>query len=354
MSAKFLLSSTGQATPQITTLAERIWEASFGAGTDMFGRGSPLQLRLGTDLAELSVDAKASLAAPTYEERNSMIQCGAALFHLKLALQRVGHLGQLQLFPDLDQLSIVARISCEFKPEAHGANSVTTEGRSESQRESAPAGEALVSDRILAKLTAAGASRKAWLDFSQSEPSRKRLCEIGASEERPPRNGSGHDDGFTSQRTPTGARSIGALRSALVHLRVPQIASLLLGSPARTPDSPKNKESNGVEKPEDMVALAVLKTKTDDKYGWLAAGEVIARVRSEAQTLNVSSHVFGEAFRETQTRQELRNIIGRKGFVQAIIGFGSKSASCTANLTTSLPEPSVAFARKPDIPARMS
>ena len=80
-----------------------------------------------------------------------------------------------------------------------------------------------------------------------------------------------------------------------------------------------------------MAALAVLKTKTDDRYGWLAAGEVLAQVQLEAARLNVSSHVFCQAFRARQTRQELRNIIGRKGFAQAIVGFGSQTVSPILN-----------------------
>jgi hypothetical protein len=92
-----------------------------------------------------------------------------------------------------------------------------------------------------------------------------------------------------------------------------------------------------------MGSLAVVKTKTDDRFGWLAAGEIMVRARLEAQTLGVSCQVFDQAFCERRPRQELRNIIGRKGFVQAILGFGSQSVTgATASASPSPMQPPAA------------
>jgi hypothetical protein len=322
MSARSLLNSTGQAAPSGDPLLAQVWDASFRAGSDAFAQEVPLQLRLRAGLAELSVNLQDGSHPHALDERESLLQCGAALFHLKLALRRFGRLGQLELFPDLDQLSLVARVSGEFDGMLDTAKSVLIKGLSRTQSEAACAGEVAVSAQILAQLCAAGSSAKAWLAFSQCEASRKRLCEMEAVKRPSPGSGIGQADEDTSRTTPPGATPFGALRSAWVHLRASPMASRLLGPSGRTPASPKTRESMSVERPQNMVALAVLKTKTDDPYGWLAAGEILAQVQLEAAKLNVFSHVFYQAFQARQARQELRNIIGRKGFVQAIVGFG--------------------------------
>jgi hypothetical protein len=59
--------------------------------------------------------------------------------------------------------------------------------------------------------------------------------------------------------------------------------------------------------------------------------------------------IFARAFHEKQAREELRNVIGRKGFVQAILGFGSQPASSTANPTASLAQPRASTPPTPDI-----
>jgi hypothetical protein len=192
--------------------------------------------------------------------------------------------------------------------------------------------EAPVSNQILARLAMVGTNGRAWLDFSQSGLSRQQLCDIETS------NHSCEED--LPQTAATGPRLREALTEALGFFGIGRIGSLLLGTPTRNPivDS-TDKAPDGVKAIHEMGSLAVLKTKTDDRFGWLTAGEVMERARLEAQTLGVSSQVFDQAFQERRPRQELRNIIGRKGFVQAIIGFGSRSLTDPAFASPSSTQP---------------
>jgi hypothetical protein len=76
---------------------------------------------------------------------------------------------------------------------------------------------------------------------------------------------------------------------------------------------------------EDMAALAVLKTKTDDKPGWLAAGLIRAYVQLYALASGAPVCFYDQAFQRRFLREELRTTVGRKGFVQTIVGLGSRS-----------------------------
>jgi hypothetical protein len=67
--------------------------------------------------------------------------------------------------------------------------------------------------------------------------------------------------------------------------------------------------------------LAVVKTKTDDKYGWLAAGQTMARAVLQAQAWGLPWAFFHQV-RRREAREALRLGIGQKGFAQVILRFG--------------------------------
>jgi hypothetical protein len=323
MSAKISAKSAEWTELKTRPELQRIWEASeFKTKAGGLVKGSPVQVRLRAGMAELSVNTQGGSQARFLDDRDLGIQCGEALFHLKLALQRFGRMGQVQLFPDLDDLSLVARIPCEFSSDANALESLAIEELFQDQREFISISEAPVCNQVLARLAMVGSNGRAWLDFSQSGLSRQQLCDIETS--------SHSCEESLPQAAATGPRLREAITDALGFLGVGRIGSLLLGPPTRNPTVDSTYQApNGAKTIYEMASLAVLKTKTDDRYGWLAAGEVMVRARLEAQTLGVSSQVFGQAFRERRSRQELRNIIGPKGYVQAIIGFGSHSITDT-------------------------
>jgi hypothetical protein len=283
-------------------------------------QGPPVQVRLPAGLAELSVNTQGDIEAQLPNDRDLLIQCGEALFHLRLVLQRFGRMGQVQLFPDLDQLSLVARIPYEFNGDTTVLESLAMDELFRERPESMPPGEAAVSNQVLARLAMVGTNGRAWLDFSQSGLSRQQLCDIEKSS-RP------REETWPPPAA-TGPRLREAITGALSFLGVSRIGSLLPGSPTGNPAMDSARRATGRSKTiYEMGSLAVVKTKTDDRFGWLAAGELMVRARLEAKILGVSCQVFDQAFHERRPRQELRNIIGRKGFVQAILGFGSQSVT---------------------------
>jgi hypothetical protein len=294
------------------------WEAAeFKTKASSLVQGPPVQVRLLAGMAELSVNTPGSSETWLLDDRDLLIQCGEALFHLKLVLQRFGRIGQVQLFPNLDHLSLVAKIPCEFNCDTKVLESLAMSELFRHRHEFISLAETPVSNQVLARLAMVGTNGRAWLDFSQSGLSRQQLCDVETSShscEEP-----------LPQATATGPSLRQTITEALGFFGVGRLGSLLLGPATRNPTAePTPKAPDGVKAIYEMASLAVLKTKTDDRYGWLAAGEVMERARLEAQTLGVSSQVFGQAFHERRPRQELRNIIGRKGFVQSIIGFGSR------------------------------
>ena len=259
----------------------------------------PWKFRITDRCVELFAEDGAFSRIVDPDGRETMLRCGAALQSLKLALKRQGCLGRVELFPALDQAALVARV--------HGG---TLGARDEQERmlfsamtpvDFSPVGNLPVPEAPLSLISNVVVGERAWLEVAQSESSRSRLLEAARAGERWRAQESGircevdpawSDTGFRKSRRKSDAR-----------LRV------------SVQDSPATGEV--IDVPESGV-FGVVKTKTDDKHGWVAAGQAIALLILTARTLGVCCTFFNRALRKAAEREELRTGIGHKGFAQAI------------------------------------
>jgi len=246
-------------------------------------------------------------ARPVYpDEHASVVDSGAALMYLKLALKHHGCFGRVALFPDLDDPELVARVhlgSCvERNSEERLLFAAMSEGRGN--------GETPVSETMLAALHQAVAGERGWLDVARSEMSRRRLVEISLGDrsfwpnfDRVPARPPGASAGGICWRWPrrlfvSGGRNLESRNPSIEPLRQASV---------------------------EAATLAVVKTKTDDKYGWLAAGQIVARIALQARALGLSWAILNP-MRSRAAREALRTEVGRKGFAQVILRFGPVNA----------------------------
>jgi len=204
-------------------------------------------------------DPEADAEGDTFRE--AVIHCGAALQYLKVALKHFGCLGRTELFPDLDRRTLAARLHFG----SGGTNNLRERSLFEAITASRGRLEVLnnrpVSEATLAALCRVVASGRAGVELTQSETIRHRVLE------------------FTLANEPT----------------------RMIGTPAYT--------------------FGVVKTKTDDEYGWLLAGQTLALAILHAQAWGLAWEFFHQV-PARETREALRTGIGHKGFAQAILRFG--------------------------------
>jgi hypothetical protein len=256
---------------------------------------------------ELRTKADPALETIDPEGRELMIGCGATLLYLKTALKYFGCLGRVELFPELDEPTLVARIHSGFCRARDEQERQLFAAMTDTGSPTPPLGETPVSETMLTALTQSVAAERGWLEFAQSETSRHRVVAIAsASEPRPmdlsPARGDSANTtpGWQTSRWPKplfafGGRKVEAEKPAVEPVREISIPA---------------------------AALAVVKTKTDDKHGWLAAGQTMARAVLQAQALGLSWALF-DPVRRREARAALRQGIGHKGFAQVILRFGS-------------------------------
>jgi len=198
-----------------------------------------------------------------------MIGCGSALLYLKHTLKHFGCLGRVDVFPDLGQTDLVARLHFGSGRERDAREKHLFEAMTRSASQASPLGEPPVTVAALSALAHAASSERGWLDFAQSETCRQQVLEVTLAETRPwlnPSSTSAPPDEPTDwpgQRLPPPVFSFGD-REVDVW------------------DEPVEPEPPPVA---TTATLAVVKTKTDDKHGWLEAGQTMARRFWQAQAL---------------------------------------------------------------------
>ncbi len=292
--------------------------------------------RMGAEHVELFAHDPQKPEASDPDDRESFIHCGAGLFYLKLALKHFGFLGRVELFPDLDQPALVARVLAGGGRERDAQESALFAAMTRDHLHFTSLDECPASAATLDLLRYAAMGERAWLEFAQSEFSRQRLFSLAAPQSPPAGAGRPTRQDLS---IPTGARSAGT-RSVSTLNHQPAVPESIWTGPflalsVRTSGSGQLTVQSEEELPGQWAALAIIKSRTDDKYGWVAAGQAAARVLLYAEISGLSWSFLNRALHSRAAREELLTGIGRKGFPQIVIRFGSKTPLTTLQPTTS-------------------
>ena len=268
----------------------------------------PWKFRVTDTHVELRAKNDPALETMDPDGRELMIACGSALQYLTVALKYFGCLGQVSLFPDLGESALVATVHLGFGrgPEARQLFEAMTASRVRLST----LGGTPVSETMLAVLAQSAVGERGWLDFAQSEISRQHVMEIAMSEEQSSTN--------LERSHAHPANMVGGL---LVSRWLRPFFAF--GARNLDPEDSWNEDDEPAgQKPASMATLAVVKTKTDDKHGWLAAGQTMARTVLQAQALGLA-WAFFDPVRRREAREALRVGVGHKGFAQVILCFGA-------------------------------
>lgn len=276
--------------------------------TTPIDRSEPWQLAARGDVLELKITDN-SMDDSAEDERRLLIRCGTALGHVKRILNRLNCLRRVDYFPDLGQRNFVARVHVAL--DNISERLALDEFDSMSDFDSAPA----TNDTLIHEaLEQTAAREKVLLEFSQSESSFGQLLPLTSS----------RSTGISTPNPKSAEAKAEAARLGVsVTSRLEQWSHYLRAFRIRFAEHYVTHQDSAitVDAPKSRVSgLALLKTKTDDRLGWLLAGQALAGIRWQAKRLGITCSVFDQAFRSRHVRESLRSSIGRKGFAQAIIG----------------------------------
>ena len=253
----------------------------------------PWKFQIRDGFVELSIGN--SLKDPS--RREEIIRCGMVLQSLKTLLKQHGCLARVRLFPELDQPALIARVQVCENSAPHGREWMPAEALPTPSNFS-DADSLGISGTMLNCINHMLGGHRCWLEMAECQKSRERLLSLVEMKEHWLFQMNGGREGLLPTSSTTQRFSLG------VKLRLP-IATRAVGK-----ETDASSESG---------TFAVIKTKTDDKHGWIATGQTMGLLLLTANKFGVSCTFHNQTLQKPSIRWDLRTSIGHKGFVQAIV-----------------------------------
>lgn len=280
----------------------------------------PWRFRLAGNSVELLADRARRLPIVDPEDRELTISCGAALGQLRLAIRHFGFADVLDLFPDVDQPQLLARVGMgeARSPDADDerlfhAIPLRRSNRSDFAARPVPpqlvkALRASAASEHVAFHEVAGTADRGAVAELVAEGDRRQFADAAFRRElaqwiRP--GFSGRRDGI-----PGAALGMGALASCVAPWI---IRSLDVGKPQAMAHRRLALES---------PLLAVLGTRTDTPAAWLATGQALSRLLLRAHAEGVAASYLNAPIEVPALRSRLRDTLGLEGYPQLLLRLG--------------------------------
>lgn len=279
----------------------------------------PWRFRVTDSGIELHADRSRALPISDPDGRELTLGCGAALFFLRVAMRRFGHLDRVHLFPDPSRPELLALVS--RGDEVRASREVLTLFRAiRARRTHRPAfDERMIGAPDLAALREAAEDEGGWLrpvagpqrdavarmveDADHRQYADSAFRRELASWIRP--SARGVEDGIPAYAlgipdllAPLGPTLMGALN----------LGGMRGGSDRRAAET--------------APLLAVLGTEGDRPTDWLHAGQSLARVLLTGQARGLSAAFLNQPVQVPELRARLREMLGREAWPQLILRMG--------------------------------
>lgn len=280
----------------------------------------PWLFRIGDLGIELYADLTRSLIIADPDYRELFISCGAALFNLQMAMRHFGYQDRVELFPDKDNLDLVAYIEIGDSPKDPGEatfdfGAMLNRHSNRAEFETRP-----VPGALLSACTQAAHEHGAWLHLLESDDERSALTALVAEADQiQMANEAFREELATwlhSNRNevadgmPGYAFGMGDIRSIVTPLVV------------RTFDTGRGQAAVHQELLTGSPVLGVLGTDADDPEDWVHTGQALESIVLRAQAEGVSSSFLNQPVEIPALRAQLAKNLGLSGFPQFVIRMG--------------------------------
>ena len=307
--------------PAWGTLGERLaFATGYAVLAPSVHNTQPWRFRVRGDAVELRADRTRALVDLDPCGRELVISCGAALFHLRLALRRFGLREEAAVFPDAGdpELIAVVRVTGEHEASAEELRLFASITRRRTYRgDFAPR---TVPAEVVAALRAAAGGEGAWL-LAVEEPATRAaitgLIRLGDEVQFA-------DPGFRTEL------------AAWIRSNAGEGADGMPGYAFGIEDvvSPFNREApaglglgavwgaRSHQAVENAPVLAVLGTEHNDPSAWVAAGQGLARVLLEARAAGVYASFLNQPCEVPLLRLSLGKLLKTGGWPQMLLRLG--------------------------------
>jgi hypothetical protein len=267
----------------------------------------PWRFRIRGETVEILADRTRRLPVVDPDDRELVISCGAALLHLRLAMEHFGFEPNIDVLPDATDPDVLVRVSMG-QPVARPDDNTLFAAIKTRRCHRLTFEDRPVDSATRVAFASAASVEGARLDFAE-HGARRRLAELivaGGIEQ-------GNNPAFCKElaswvRPNTTQRHDGIPGYAF---GVPTVASFLSRFAVKRLGVVKRQAT---KKDRDAALhaplLAVLSTNSDTPYDWLIAGQAIARVLLTARALNIWAAFMNMPIEVTELRPRVAEALG--------------------------------------------
>ena len=305
------------------TLAQQIYDAVEKAVLAPSSHNTqPWLFRILPDGVELRVDRRRTCPVVDPEDRELLISCGAALYHLRLALNHEGFATLVRVLPRSSDRDLVARVLIA------GAHVVTDDDRllyeaiSKRRTNRFPFEDRGVDCDLQAEWINDVKSERAWMRLFHSLSDRNAIAELVCQ----------------GDRVQASDKAFRAELAGWVHSNHSNRRDGLPGYTHGTGDFASNFESFAIRSfdwgdgqaardqklVEASPVIAVLGTKTDTPTDWVACGQALEKMLLRAAAWSIDASFMNQPIEVPDLRNKLAMQVEAEGFPQILLrlGFG--------------------------------
>jgi len=280
----------------------------------------PWRFKVIDDGVELYADRARALPVVDPEDRELIISCGSALFHLRMAVSHFGHSCIVSWFSPENNNDLLARVRLGEERKARSEEEMLFDAIVKRRTNRMPFEPRQIQEKLLTELEAMATEEEAWLSIIHLEDKRHKVADLIAEADRIQMadrrfrrelaawihsNRSSTRDGL-----PGYAFGYGDLASS--------VATLLV----RTFDIGRGQAAKDRELAAGSPVLAVLGTDRDDSSAWLSVGQALSRVLLRACADGVSASFLNQPIEVPELRIKLSEIMDRRGYPQLLLRMG--------------------------------
>jgi nitroreductase len=280
----------------------------------------PWRFHVTEDALELRADRTRSLPVADPQDRELIISCGAALFHVGLGLRHFDTMPRIERLPDARDPDLLARVHVGEAREHTAEDEALFHAISLRRTFRRRFADRCLPDGFGASLEVAARSEAAWLQIFRTPEARRAVAELVAEGDRLQMS----DKRFRREladwlRPNRGKRRDGMPGYALGLSNVKAAVGPFV---VRMFDAGRGQAARDRRQIADAPMVALLGTRRDTPYHWLEAGEAIAHVLLRAQVSGVVASFFNQPIEIPELRTRLQTLAGRDGFPQMLLRLG--------------------------------
>jgi hypothetical protein len=283
----------------------------------------PWLFRINAMDVELFADRSRALHAIDPQDRELMMGCGAALFHLRVAAEYFGHQYRVEILPEPGHPDLLARFHLGLSGETRSEDIILFHAITQRRTNRQAFSPDPVPAELLSALNEAAREEGARLHFVQDESTRNWVADLIADADRQQWS----DRQFREElaqwvRTKPESAKDGLL---LDTVGVKDWMAFMAPSIIRTFDRGGGQAAKDREIAAHSPVLAVLTTDNDSPSAWIQAGQALQAVLLRSRTDDVWASFLNQPIEIDTTRQQLADGLKLDGHPQLLFRLGYAS-----------------------------